>query len=51
VGTHGYAQVFTTIGVIFAFGLVIGALVGGVDWLVRFLSRGGRPRTPGSCRR
>ena len=31
VGTHGYAQVFTTIGAIFAFGLLIGALFGGVD--------------------
>lgn len=45
-GAHGYAQVLTTVGAIFAFGLLIGALFGAVDRLLRRTSPGrghGRP--------
>ena len=35
VAAHGYPQVFATVGAIFAFGLVIAAVFGAVDWLIR----------------
>lgn len=44
VGALGYAQVFSTIGGIFAFGLLIGAAFGSVDWLIR--RAGAKPVQP-----